>query len=157
MTKDKCVEVAKEQFGQKLRRKRETEEKFFGNITEVLDEDFESTIATGVTVVIFGMAWCPHCQHDLELMTEVQERFTNSEVKLVLVNCAILSNLDLCFDQLFNGVPTINTFFNGKRAIKDFRTTTVERFEEMIQAHLKGPEGIHFWKIDEKARGSEEN
>lgn len=151
MTVDECLEEANKQFDPKKRSKRDVEDKFNGNIAEITNENFISTIASGTTIVIFGMAWCPHCQHDLELMTEVKEKSANENVEFVLVNCAKVINLDLCFDQLVNGVPTINTFLNGIRMVKDYQGTTVKKFNEMIKAHSGGVNAVKQWKAAEKA------
>jgi thiol-disulfide isomerase/thioredoxin len=98
------------------------------------------------------MAWCPHCQHDLDLMTEVQEQCHEESVKFVLINCAKILNLDLCFDELINGVPTINVFIDGKRTVKNYQGTTVKKFNDMITAHLGGPSVVKEWKAAMKAR-----
>lgn len=153
MTKDQCIAEAKSQFGPSKRNKREAnEEKFHGNITEITAEDFDETIETGITIVIFGMAWCPHCQNDLELMTEVQEQCKEKDVKFALVNCAKIINLELCFDQLKNGIPTTNTFIDGYVGIKDYWATTVEKYNELIAAHFEGYEAARAWKRDDKIR-----
>lgn len=156
MTKDKCIKEARKIFDVKKRRKRDADEKFTGNITEISSKDFQSTVASGVTIILFGIAWCPHSQHDLELMTEVQEQLQYDNVEFALVNCASVVNLDLCFDELKNGIPTINTFINGKRIVKDFSAKTVGRYFKMIRAHVKGGDDLHKWKVGEKYRDSDE-
>jgi thiol-disulfide isomerase/thioredoxin len=157
MTKEKAIEVAKKEIGSKSRRRRDAEEKFSGNIKQIFADEFEETIATGVTVILFGMAWCPHCQSDLQLMTNVQNQNKLENVSFYLINCKSMENVNLCFDELANGIPTINTYLDGKRIVKDFKGSNVYQFNRMLKAHVSGGDALAAWKKAEKVRDDEDD
>ena len=156
MTKEECIEVAHKQFDVKSRRRRDAEKKFVGKIKEINHENFKSSIESGVTIVVFGMSWCQHCQSELELVTKVQAQNQFKNVNFALVNCATLTNLELCFDELRNGIPTVNTYIDGNRVVKDSKASTVSQYKDMIKAHVAGGTVLEEWKLKAKVKDSEE-
>ncbi|CRK96813.1 CLUMA_CG009948, isoform B [Clunio marinus] len=130
---DRMIAFGKRMFSN--RKKREVVEEavkeiFTDNIIEIFGSNFKTIISKNLTLVIFCVPWCQHCKKELEAIEEVSKIFAkDKKVKIRKLDCHKEENLDTCYAELDNGVPTIAVFKNGKRILKDFSGSTVKDCE----------------------------
>lgn len=156
MTVKELVSYAKKKVSYRLKREvvdLENSEGFSDNITEVRGGEFESTIASGCTLVTFCVPWCNFCKSALSTMLELQSHFSDDQTfKIVKCDCSKDVNGDTCFAELSNGVPTVNLYCNGNLVISDYHGMSFEELEDMIKSNIGDPSKAGNWKVRELDR-----
>jgi len=114
----------------KAEAKEEVTEDAKDSVAVLSADNFESTIAKGVTFVKFYAPWCGHCKRLAPTWVQLADKYASTEgVTIAKVDCTSNDNKnkELCNAQGVNGFPTLNIYkdgekvdeFNGKRGLDD--------------------------------------
>jgi len=114
----------------KAEAKEEVTEDAKDSVAVLSADNFESTIAKGVTFVKFFAPWCGHCKRLAPTWVQLADKYASTEgVTIAKVDCTSNDNKnkELCNAQGVNGFPTLNIYkdgekvdeFNGKRGLDD--------------------------------------
>lgn len=123
------------------------------NVTEILEKDYNSTIAFDVTLITFCVPWCSQCKRALSTMVELKNHFVNDTiVKIVKLDCSKDENREICFTQLNNGVPTTNLYCSGRLAVYDYHGESFEEVRDMIVSNCGESHERLTWKDRERER-----
>lgn len=136
------------------RYKRDLESSGNDNLPEIYEENFNSTIASGTTIVSFCVPWCTHCQHVLDHLSEAKQNLIDDpNIKIFKCDCTNEDNYAICFAEINKGVPTTSLYVNGERRIHDYSRATAEEFEDMIRSNAADdPDVIKKWKKRDRER-----
>jgi len=114
----------------KAEAKEEVTEDAKDSVAVLSADNFESTIAKGVTFVKFFAPWCGHCKRLAPTWVQLADKYASTEgVTIAKVDCTSNDNKnkEVCNAQGVNGFPTLNIYkdgekvdeFNGKRGLDD--------------------------------------
>lgn len=94
-----------------------SEEKDKMQVLQLTGENFDDSIAQGVTFVKFYAPWCGHCQKLSPVWDQLAEKIHKShkDIKIAKVDCTSADNKKLCVDQQVEGYPTLFAYKNGER------------------------------------------
>lgn len=87
------------------------------HVLQLNGNNFEKSVATGVTFVKFYAPWCGHCQKLSPVWDQLAEKIHGSDknIKIAKVDCTFSDNKKLCVDQQVEGYPTLFAYKNGER------------------------------------------
>lgn len=136
-TRDELISYAKKRLSKRSKRDLASASEE-SEVVELTDKTFNSTIRLGVVLTNFCVPWCQYCKKSLVVMQQLSNRYKdNSRVKITKLNCLSEKSADSCFAEVRNGVPTVNLYVDGARAVSDFSGNTFEDFEELIECGLE--------------------
>lgn len=86
-------------------------------VVELNGNNFEKTVADGVTFVKFYAPWCGHCQKLSPVWDQLAEKIHSvpNSIKIAKVDCTASENKKLCIEQEVEGYPTLFAYKNGVR------------------------------------------
>ncbi|XP_065362683.1 thioredoxin domain-containing protein 5 homolog [Calliphora vicina] len=86
-------------------------------VLQLTGDNFEKSVADGVTFVKFYAPWCGHCQKLSPVWDQLAEKIHAGEkaIKIAKVDCTSAENKKLCVDQQVEGYPTLFAYKNGER------------------------------------------
>uniref|UniRef100_A0A1L8EID4 Putative thioredoxin/protein disulfide isomerase n=1 Tax=Haematobia irritans TaxID=7368 RepID=A0A1L8EID4_HAEIR len=86
-------------------------------VLQLSGDNFEKTVADGVTFVKFYAPWCGHCQKLSPVWDQLAEKMhsVSNPIKIAKVDCTASENKKLCIDQEVEGYPTLFAYKNGER------------------------------------------
>ena len=97
--------------------------------TNLTKDNFDETIAEGVTLVDFWAEWCGPCRMMGPVIDELARRF-EGQYKICKVNTDLEEELTVRYDVMT--IPTIILFKDGKPLDKRVGVHPVEEFEDML-------------------------
>lgn len=108
----------------------------------VTEKEFQETIASGSTVVLFTADWCPDCQHIYPFMDEVEANYADT-IKMVKVDRDKL--MDLCQQYDIFGIPSFVAFKDGKETVRFVNklSKSREEIEHFLDRVKKVTEALH--------------
>lgn len=121
------------------------------DIQEISSSNFSSTIATGTTLVVFCVPWCKYCQNITKTLNELKPELDDN-IKMKRMNCNHKDNADICFNEVTNGVPTMNLYCNGSVVLKDYEESTAEELKDMLKSGCGDAHDLTKWKAREEQR-----
>lgn len=86
-------------------------------VLQLTGDNFEKSVADGITFVKFYAPWCGHCQKLSPVWDQLAEKLHTGDknIKIAKVDCTSADNKKLCVDQQVEGYPTLFAYKNGER------------------------------------------
>uniref|UniRef100_A0A1I8NGE4 Thioredoxin domain-containing protein n=1 Tax=Musca domestica TaxID=7370 RepID=A0A1I8NGE4_MUSDO len=86
-------------------------------VLQLTGDNFQDTVADGVTFVKFYAPWCGHCQNLSPVWDQLAEKMHSvaNPIKIAKVDCTAPENKKLCIEQEVEGYPTLFAYKNGVR------------------------------------------
>ncbi|KAL9880311.1 thioredoxin domain-containing protein pretaporter [Glossina fuscipes fuscipes] len=86
-------------------------------VLQLNGDNFETSIAKGITFVKFYAPWCGHCQKLSPTWDKLAEKIRSIKKSVIIakVDCTAPNNRKLCVDQQVEGYPTLFAYKDGKR------------------------------------------
>ena len=97
--------------------------------TNLTKENFDATIAEGVTLVDFWADWCGPCRMMAPVIEALETKFEGQH-KICKVNVDDEEELSMRFGVM--SIPTIILFKDGKELDKRIGVHPIEEFEQMF-------------------------
>jgi len=104
-----------------------------GKALELTEENFEATVAEGVSLVDFWAPWCGPCRMVAPIIDELAGEF-EGKAKICKVNTD--ENQDIAVKYGIRSIPTILFFKNGEVAEQLVGASSKEAFKEKLNACL---------------------
>ena len=103
------------------------------NILHLNEKDFDSTIASGVTLVDFFADWCGPCKMLMPTIEKVAEAL-DGKAKVAKVNVDEAESIALRFGIM--SIPTLMVYKNGELQEKLVGIKPTEILIQMVQKYL---------------------
>ena len=100
---------------------------------EVNNDNFEATVAEGVTMVDFWAPWCGPCRMIAPVIEELAEDFDG---KATIAKCNTDEEQDLAVKHGIRSIPAILFFKNGEVVDQMVGAASKDQFAEKINALL---------------------
>ncbi|XP_018017538.1 thioredoxin domain-containing protein 5 homolog [Hyalella azteca] len=85
------------------------------SVLSLTADNFQATIAEGLTLVKFFAPWCGHCKKMAGAYEELGNKFLGQEgITIAEVDCTVPANKELCSEQSVKGFPTLLLYRDGK-------------------------------------------
>ena len=98
--------------------------------TNLTKENFDTTIAEGVTLVDFWADWCGPCRMMGPVIEALGEKF-EGRYKICKVNVDTEEELSVRFGVM--SIPTVILFKDGRELDKRIGVHPIEEFEQMLE------------------------
>jgi len=95
--------------------------------------DFDTTIATGVTLVDFWAPWCGPCRMVGPILDEISSTF-DGKAKITKVN--VDNDPDIAARYGIRGIPTVILFKDGKLITQAVGARAKSEYEELVRVNL---------------------
>ncbi|XP_056632365.1 thioredoxin domain-containing protein 5 homolog [Diorhabda carinulata] len=83
---------------------------------EITNDDFKSSIQSGIAFVKFYAPWCGHCKRLSPTWDNLREKFVNNpSVKILKIDCTLDVNKQLCNDEEVEGFPSLFLYKDGEK------------------------------------------
>lgn len=104
---------------------------------ELVAENFKDTIQSGITFIKFFAPWCGHCKTLAPVWNDLNRKYkTDSNIKIMKVDCTAQENRGLCNDERIDGFPTIYLYKDGEMISEYHGDRSLEDLSDFIQGHL---------------------
>ena len=104
-----------------------------GKYIELTNENFEATVAEGVTMVDFWAPWCGPCRMIAPVVEELAEEF-DGKAKITKVNTD--EQQDIAVKYGIRSIPTIMFFKNGEMVEQMVGAASKQAFADKINSLL---------------------
>ena len=102
-------------------------------LTEVTEQDFQSTVDCGVTLVDFWAEWCGPCRMVTPVLEELQGELGDS-AKIVKLNVDENPNIAQQFG--ISGIPTMLLFKDGQVVDKLVGASSINTYRDLINKQI---------------------
>lgn len=104
-----------------------------GNLKYLSDENFDSTIQNGVTLVDFYADWCGPCRRIAPVIDELAQEM-NGKATIAKLDIEKAQNTTATWQVM--SIPTLILFKNGKEVKRIVGLTDKENLKQLIQSAL---------------------
>lgn len=102
-------------------------------LKEVTEQDFQSTVGSGVTLVDFWAEWCGPCRMVAPVLEELQGELGDS-AKIVKLNVDENPNIAQKFG--ISGIPTMLLFKDGQVVDKLVGASSINTYRDLINKQI---------------------
>ena len=102
-------------------------------LKEVTEQDFQSTVDSGVTLVDFWAEWCGPCRMVTPVLEELQNELGDS-AKIVKLNVDENPNIAQQFG--ISGIPTMLLFKDGRVVDKLVGASSINTYRDLINKQI---------------------
>ena len=102
-------------------------------LKEVTEQDFQSTVDSGVTLVDFWAEWCGPCRMVTPVLEELQGELGDS-AKIVKLNVDENPNIAQQFG--ISGIPTMLLFKDGQVVDKVVGASSINTYRDLINKQI---------------------
>ena len=102
-------------------------------LKEVTQQDFQSTVDSGVTLVDFWAEWCGPCRMVTPVLEELQDELGDS-AKIVKLNVDENPNIAQQFG--ISGIPTMLLFKDGQVVDKLVGASSINTYRDLINKQI---------------------
>ena len=102
-------------------------------LKEVTEQDFQSTVDSGVTLVDFWAEWCGPCRMVTPVLEELQGELGDS-AKIVKLNVDENPNIAQQFG--ISGIPTMLLFKDGQVVDKLVGASSINTYRDLINKQI---------------------
>ena len=102
-------------------------------LKEVTEQDFQSTVDSGVTLVDFWAEWCGPCRMVTPVLEELQGELGDS-AKIVKLNVDENPNIAQKFG--ISGIPTMLLFKDGQVVDKLVGASSINTYRDLINKQI---------------------
>ena len=102
-------------------------------LKEVTEQDFQSTVDSGVTLVDFWAEWCGPCRMVTPVLEELQSELGDS-AKIVKLNVDENPNIAQQFG--ISGIPTMLLFKDGRVVDKLVGASSINTYRDLINKQI---------------------
>lgn len=100
---------------------------------EVTDNDFQSAIETGVTMVDFWAPWCAPCRLVAPVLEELQQDMGD---KVSIVKLNVDENPDTAGQYGITSIPTLLVFKNGALVDRTVGAGPKDHYQSLLSKHI---------------------
>lgn len=103
------------------------------NVVELTDENFDATVASGVTLVDFYADWCGPCKMMGPVIDELANEFSE---KATIGKVDIDSAQSTAAKNQITSIPTLVLFKNGQEVEKIIGLQNLDSLRSLLNKHL---------------------
>lgn len=103
-------------------------------VKEITDQDFTTTIESGVTMVDFWAPWCAPCRMVAPVLDELQKEMGDS-VSIVKLN--VDDNPETAGEFGITSIPALLVFKEGKMVDSHIGAGPKEHYKSMLNRHIQ--------------------